>query len=413
MSLEKREIVMRLSVGEVEDRRRDRKKKILVTGATGLVGSHLALELIRRGYPVLLFCRRNRIDDARERVERLWKWFGVEFNGGPRPEVIDGLLDQPDLGLDSALYDRLKDEVGEIVHCAALTSFSERKRAQVEEANVDCLKNVLDLAAAGGCYFFHLVSTAYAAGLREGVCGESFEETGRFNNVYEETKHRAERLALEACREAGIRLGIYRPSIIFGDSQTGRTFRFNALYYPVRTILFFRDIFERDLRDNGGRRAAAMGVRADSGGVLHLPLRFEKREEGGINLIPVDYFVSAFMALMEESREGGIFQIVNRRQARLDDLVGYVNRYFGLSGIRAACSESFEETPRNALEILFDTYLEAYQPYIRDLRSFSGERTEGVLARRGISCPEFDFEMFRRCMAYAVETGWGKKNIYP
>ena len=117
-------------------------------------------------------------------------------------------------------------------------------------------------------------------------------ETEQFNNIYEETKYRAERYVSEICREEGIRINIYRPSIVYGHSRNGKSIRFNALYYPVKTLLFLREIYERDIQERGGKQADKMGVRAGDGTSMYLPIRVEKKEGGGINLIPCLLYTS-------------------------------------------------------------------------------------------------------------------------
>ena len=298
-------------------------------------------------------------------------------------------------------------DVDEIIHCASNTSFSERKRAAVERANIDALGNVLDLAADGRCSFFHYVSTAYAAGRKDGVCKEELADNDSFINVYEETKYRAERIVSEHCGREGIRLSVYRPSIVYGNSKTGRSTRFNAVYYPIRTILFLRDLYDADIRERGGSNAREMGVRACGDGSLHLPIRVEVSENGGVNLIPIDYFVDAFMALMEGCIDGGVFHIVNRKTVRIEDLIEYTNRLFKIDGMEPCRAGAFIGKPKNALEILFDTYLEVYGPYMRDTRTFEDQKAQAILSGKNVACPDFDFEVFSRCMKYAIECGWG------
>jgi hypothetical protein len=46
---------------------------------------------------------------------------------------------------------------------------------------------------------------------------------------------------------------------------------------------------------------------------------------------------------------------------------------------------------------------------MRDKRTFVMDNAQGILAKRGIACPEFDFEIFSRCMNYAVEVDWGAR----
>lgn len=392
----------------MEEKRKRRESVFLVTGGTGFLGSHLAVELLRRGQRVVLLVRRNGKVPAGERVRPLLRWFGLESNHTGRLHVLEGHLEDPSLGLGTNAARALAGDVDEIIHCASNTSFSERRRPQIERANIGNLQNLLSFAAGSRCSFFHHLSTAYVAGRRRGLCKEEILDAGAFTNVYEETKHRAEALAGQACGREGIRLNIYRPSIVYGDSRNGRTFRFNAVYYPLRAVHLFKETFEKDIRQNGGQRARALGVSIDPGGVLHLPIRLEASKSGGVNLIPVEFFVRAFFSILEEELQGSVFHIVNPRPKSVAELTHYTERFLRVRGIRAADKEDFLEKPRNGLELLFGQYIEAYSPYIRDERLFDSRRSEPILRKRSIACPDFDFEIFSRCMQYGVETHWGK-----
>jgi nucleoside-diphosphate-sugar epimerase len=380
-----------------------------LTGATGSLGSHIAAEFAKRGYSLWIVARPGKDRTARERVEQLFDWLGAGPWDPSKIRVLEGYLDQPDLGIDRTQYNEVLDHVDEIIHCASSTSFSERKREEVERANIRALQNVLDLAARSRSYYFHHVSTAFVAGRREGLCREELVETNQFTNVYEETKYRGERMVAGLCAQEGIRLNIYRPSIVYGNSKDGRSLNFRGLYYPVRTVFFFKNLYETDIKENGGKRAKEMGVRLEGNGFLRLPIRLEVNAVGGINLIPVDFFLQAFLAVMEESLEGGIFHIVNRRLKKIEELIDYTQRLFQISGIQAASSQDFAKVSRNALEILFDCYLEAYKPYICDSRIFESAKAESILQKRQIACPDLDFGIFSSCLRYAVASGWGAK----
>ncbi len=394
----------------LRDRRRDRSGRVLVTGATGFLGAHLAAALVDEGYRVAVLARGSKGASAADRVARLAGWFGLSERQAASIEVVEGDILRPERLASRPGGDAMRFD--EIVHCASSTAFAERKRAEVEAANIGGLRNVLELAARSGCDLFHHISTAYAAGRRTGACREDWVEAGPFTNVYEETKARGEILARDACRREGIRLNVYRPSIVTGDSRTGRTLRFNALYYPVKAVVLLRDIYLADIREREGRRAAAMGVRLVDGGALFMPIRFEAGGEGGINLVPVDFFVRAFRAVFEDELEGGIFHIVNPRTTPIGDVVSYTRRYFNLAGLEARGPDAFAASPRNALERLYDSTLDAYRPYMSDTRSFDDARSAAARGRRGLVCPGFDYAVFARCMDYAVETDWGAK-LFP
>ncbi len=408
MTSPRRRAHIRIDQERLREMRARRSSRILMTGATGFLGSHLAVELLSRGYPVIILARAQKDLSAAERVHRLFEWFRMDASRLGRLRVVEGYLEEANLGLDPKAYAVLASQVDEIIHCASSTSFSERRRAAVEKANVANLRNVLAFAVRSRCAFFHYISTAYAAGKRMGWCPEEFCDVQEFTNVYEETKHLAERLTRECCREHGIRLSIYRPSIVYGNSRTGRTFRFSAVYYPLRTVALLKEVFEKDIRENGGKRASPLGIFIDEEGTMHLPIRVEALEGGGINLIPVDFFIDAFMSIMEDALEGGFFHIINPKLKPVHELTEYTERFMKIRGITAVPSGTFEKSPMNGLEILFAQYIEAYRPYLKDGRVFEHARTDEILRRRGIECPDFDYSIFSRCLRYATEAGWGK-----
>jgi nucleoside-diphosphate-sugar epimerase len=403
---------MRITAEKLTDLRRQRSSRFLVTGGTGFLGSHIAARLLQEGYEVTWLARGDRRLAAAERVGRLLDWFGLDAHARKNPRVVEGEFTRPGLGVDPAVYSNLLSTVDEIIHCASDTSFVERKRPALELANIEGLRNVLELAERGRCVFFHHLSTAYVAGRRSGVCREELVSPAAFTNVYEETKCRAEGIADDLCRKAGIRLSIYRPSIVYGDSRTGRSLLFNALYYPVRSVLFLRDVFEADIRERGGRRAATMGVRLESDGWTYLPLRMEIENGGGLDLVPVDFFVNAFAAIMEAALEGGVFHIASGRPAKMAHIVQYGKRLFRLRGIEVCAIRDLTGAPRNALEVLFDNYIESYRPYLRDERTFAVDRTRPILEKNGIACPDLNYDIFARCMNFAVECGWGAR-LFP
>jgi nucleoside-diphosphate-sugar epimerase len=340
---------------------------------------------------------------AAERVSRMLTWFGLDRRRWTNLAVVQGDLSQADLGLDDRRRAWLAEETDAVVHCASDTSFSERHRRRIEKANVTAVAHLLDFAVDAGCREWHHLSTAYVAGPDDGPCPEDFVAPRRFTNVYEETKHRAEELVRAAAARAGMRLDVYRPSVVYGGTETGRTFRFNALYHPMRVVHFLRDLYVRDIADKGGRRAAALGIRRDPRGRVRLPLRIPAGDGGGINLVPVDHFTRAFLTLMERPNGGGIHHIVNPRQTSVARLVAYGRRFFGLTGVRPAAGPAY---PANGLEAAFERSMRLYLPYMTDSRCFACDGTRRVLAARGVICPRFDYPLFARCMRYAVDHDW-------
>jgi nucleoside-diphosphate-sugar epimerase len=336
------------------------------------------------------------------------RWFGVSPADYRNLKVIEGSIDEDKFGLPPHAYADLQRDTDEIFHCAANTSFAERNREAVERSNLQCLNNVIELAAGSSCYFFHYLGTAYSAGSVLGKIVEAYLPNTRFTNIYEETKHKAEGLVRDRCRALDIRLNIYRPSIVYGDSQTGRSIRFNALYYPLKLISTLKGIYARDIEENGGKAAAKLGVHRKPDGRMALPLRIKGNDHGGLNLIPIDYFVKACLAIWQDSIEGDIFHIVNNKTISLKEIISYVQEYFCLSGIEAISESDYERITINPLENLTNSYLALYHPYMQDKRVFENKKAKAILSKHGIDCPRFDYEIFQRIVQYAVSVKWGK-----
>jgi nucleoside-diphosphate-sugar epimerase len=213
--------------------------------------------------------------------------------------------------------------------------------------------------------------------------------------------------ASDRCGREGIRLNIFRPSIVYGHSLTGKTLRFNALYYPVKILVFLKNLYLKKHRGQDRESAEKMGISFGADGTAHMPIRIEAAPSGGINLIPVDFFTTAFSAIMETAVEGGVYHITNDSIKTVSDIIDYTQTYFHITGLQAVEAENYPAGPQNSLEILFDRYTEIYRQYMQDERMFDTTRASAILDEKGIKCPDFDYRIFSLCMRYAESVNWG------
>jgi hypothetical protein len=68
--------------------------------------------------------------------------------------------------------------------------------------------------------------------------------------------------------------------------------------------------------------------------------------------------------------------------------------------------EPGSENTRNPAEELFDHFIKPYVPYISDNRVFIRKNTDRIT--HGTLPPDLSYEIFERCMDYAVSVDWGK-----
>jgi len=262
-----------------------RARRRVMTGATGFVGSHFALRLLRAKSGPLTLTRAESHDVARERVSQAvgnaalaLAEDGIDAEELPLALAAD--LTRPSAGLDEVALGWLRHAAPqEFWHFAASLRYEDRHRAEIFASNLDGTRVALELARALDCDTFVYVSTAYTAGRRSGTIPEELPgfDAG-FNNAYEESKAHAEHAVAEFCARAGLRRVILRPSIVIGPYATKGTGGSNTGLYG-----FLREV-----------QRAANALRA-----FARPIELAGDPDTACNLVPVDWFVDEVCALIE------------------------------------------------------------------------------------------------------------------
>jgi thioester reductase-like protein len=197
---------------------------VLVTGATGLVGTAVIERLVAQN-PTLRVFALVRPDAAAMLVARF-------CTAGGRVTPVIGDVTLPGLGMELGMRARLAGRVRAVVHAAADTSFS-RPLPVARAVNTAGTGHLLDLTAGWALDRFVHVSTAYVAGSRTGVVTEA-DLTGDagFVNGYEQSKYEAEKLVLSS----GVPHVIVRPSSIVCDDTAGTVTQHNAVHRALRVL---------------------------------------------------------------------------------------------------------------------------------------------------------------------------------
>lgn len=174
---------------------------MLVTGATGFTGGHLAQHLVNRGDEVRALVRAR----SRERFDR---------SALPAKGVIgvDGDL------TDAASMRRAVDGVDVVYHIAATYREAGQPDSAYRAINVDGTRNVLEAALAAGVTRVVHCSTG---GVHGHIANPPANEDAPFNpgDVYQETKLAAEQLAREFGDRTGLDVVVARPIGIYGPGD--------------------------------------------------------------------------------------------------------------------------------------------------------------------------------------------------
>ena len=97
---------------------------ILLTGATGFLGSHLLGELLAReqGEKIRCLVRCTSPENGKERIRETFLRYGLDPRSLMNVEIVCGDITQPCLGLSTDVYRRLSEEVTTVLHCAAVVN---------------------------------------------------------------------------------------------------------------------------------------------------------------------------------------------------------------------------------------------------------------------------------------------------
>ncbi len=361
-----------------------------MTGATGFLGSHLTHALLEAGCAVTVLARSSGTRTARDRaLDALGRIAPHPSDARPAfdgLEVVEGDIGAPRAGMNAATWRRLADSVDEVWHAAASLSFMEARRSEIFRMNVDGVRQIIALAERTRGRRLHHVSTAYVAGRRTDLCRESELDMGQeFRNPYEESKCRAEALIREAHASGRIVASVYRPSIVIGESATGRATHLHGVYAFIRGMW---TLAER-MRGKNGRDIVEFG------------LRVRGSDDATLNFVPVDYVIRAMLRIGSLPSSGGAtYHLTNPEPTPNGQWLRIVCDQVGIRGVRLASRAAFAKRPMTRLEDLFHRKMAFYSRYLEGEPRFDRVHAQAGLDGTGIVCPRVT-ESFNRKM-----TGW-------
>jgi len=213
----------------------------LLTGATGSLGTQIALNLIQdTPHNVMVLVRADDEEAAFYRLSRAWwDWQELVAALGKRIRILVGDVSKPQLGLGKDQYRALTSSLTHIIHTAADLRL-DGPMDELRQSNVGGTANILELAEAvhkdHGLERLSHVSSAYVAGERRGnIPEDSLSDESGFRSRYELSKFEGENLIQRA--KSSLPISVFRPGLIVGHSKTGTIKTFNTIYFPLRLYL--------------------------------------------------------------------------------------------------------------------------------------------------------------------------------
>lgn len=182
---------------------------ILITGATGLVGSHLALQLLENGEKIRAIYRNETSILATKSLFELYEKSHL-FN---KIEWIQAdITDIPSLEIAFA-------NVVSVFHCAALISFDPKDEALLRKTNIEGTANIVNFSIAKGIKKLCYVSSIAALGdLKEHetiITEETEWNPEKHHSDYAISKYGAE-MEIWRGQQEGLKVVVINPGIILG-----------------------------------------------------------------------------------------------------------------------------------------------------------------------------------------------------
>jgi len=182
---------------------------VLVTGGTGLVGSHLLLKLTMDKINVRALYRTT---EKLEQVKRTFSYYTSDAHSlFDKIDWVKGdILDIP--SLESAF-----EQVKHVYHCAAFISFSPLDFKKLERVNREGTANIVNMCIAEGVKKLCYVSTIGTIGrtTTNEVATEETEWNRQHSNPYAITKYLAEMEVWRGAQEQ-LQVVIVNPGVILG-----------------------------------------------------------------------------------------------------------------------------------------------------------------------------------------------------
>lgn len=269
-----------------------RPKRVLLTGATGYLGTHILRELLINKLDVVCLVRNPK------KLESVLKFYFPHDSALMKYKSVTGDIEKENLGLNESTYNKLSSYVDTVIHTAANVHHTGHYE-DFERSNVLGTQHVIAFCEKSGA-FLHHTSTASVSGAGtakqtnpKAIFTEKILDIGQHytENVYIHSKYRAEEKVILA-RKNGLRANIYRIGNL--------TWRFKD------------GLFQRNFEDNGFLRRCH--------GLMKVGVYCSELDIFPIDFTPVDLCANAYVKLVMSGDENQIYHMLNPNMLYLKNL---------------------------------------------------------------------------------------------
>lgn len=216
----------------IRERKRKRKRKsnkrlkVLITGATGFLGSRILWEINKTGeYEIYCIAREILRYNPRKRIEEQNRCQGIEISDWENIHFIEGDISFRNFNMSDFEWKSLADNIDSVVHMAAEVNLI-KSYDKLKSNNVIGTTEVLRFCLTGIPKELHYASTLSVYVSSDDIRSRFYEDDSLelMNEVYggyAQSKWVSEKILLNAIDLGSDFINIYRFGLITGDSKTG------------------------------------------------------------------------------------------------------------------------------------------------------------------------------------------------
>ena len=363
--------------------------KIILTGATGVLGSHIMYDILEdfinnniKGKLYLITRNKGKVSAKDRIVELLSSNYTPKFLLEQGTDCLLQYIEIIDTDLAQIQTDftiKLKDAY--FIHSAGYVNLStdEDQKEKIFNENAVMTKTIFQLFSPFIKKFIY-ISTAFSSGIRKGLIVNDFHNLDfklEHRNAYENAKYHSEEFVIDQCKELNLPYQILRPSVI-GGKMLGN----ENLYFIPKYMVFY--LMAKFFHFTAQRKDQQENV------------RFSISEETGLNIIPVDYVSKVIVSTFQRT---DIVQlnIVHNQSFNLVKGLQLIMKEVGYSNF-SIIPNGLDFDYKNTIEKL---YYESIGKHLKPYLTSAANEYDTTLLNSILEIPKLDAESFTNMIRYA------------
>ena len=395
------------------------KKRILLTGATGLLGRNLTFEFIKQNksdlddMEIIVLGRGQGEISLHSRLREIIMNDGLDYIELAENDVDDLLkfidkniscieidYHKDDLSISKDDFNKLKSkQIDLFFHIASITDFRDTAevKSRLEAFNVEGTKRIVSLVESLDVKEFCYVGSAYSCGKTVGeIMPDYINLDQNFRNPYELTKLKAEIITRNFSKENGLKYRCFRPSTLCGrliEQNLGKINKFDVFYGFGAFWLHAKSKMLTDIERIYDKP-------------VHVDARIHYSMESGLNIVAADYAAKVMFSVCSQNIDGDSFHLANNNETPHSFYINQILDTLKINGVKY--SDNVPENMNRLETFFYKTAGMIFAPYVvSGPMLFDTSNLDNVLSESNIYCPEIDDNNFDVLMDYAKKEYFG------